>query len=61
MSILWKNDFARNSLHFNNLQNKRVEGFSTIRFLEGHIQLSKAPFALKTAGLDHLGTYEKRV
>jgi hypothetical protein len=59
MSILWKSGLARNTIYFNNLQKSRAGEFSIIRFLEGHIQLSKAQLALRIGGSDHLGTSGK--
>lgn len=60
MSTLWKAATTETALYFNNLQKARAEELSIIRFLEGHIQLSKAYFALRIAGLDHPGTSGKR-
>jgi hypothetical protein len=60
MSILWKNGLARSILYFNDLQNSPDEDFTIIRFLEGHIQLSKAQLVLRIGGLDHPGKCGKK-
>src|SRR4029077_16495846 len=60
MSILWEGGFPENLSFFNNLQKSKTGQSLIIHFMGGHIQLSRAQSAIKTAGLAHLGTCGKR-